>query len=174
MGRADLADTAEGAEAADVSRQPVGAGWPAGAATAAALIAVEVVYSPAPREVEVYALTLPAGSAVDAALKASGLWQRHPQLDMSALSFSVWGRSMPLDHVLRERDRVEVCRALTVDPKEARRLRYKRQGPRRPRPGAQAVAGGDGVQLQKPGSDEGPDAGPGAGPVPAPGTARDP
>jgi uncharacterized protein len=39
----------------------------------------------------------------------------------------VWGRVTPLDHVLRDGDRVEIYRPLTVDPKEARRLRYKRQ-----------------------------------------------
>jgi putative ubiquitin-RnfH superfamily antitoxin RatB of RatAB toxin-antitoxin module len=33
----------------------------------------------------------------------------------------------PLDHVLREGDRIELYRPLAVDPKEARRLRYKKQ-----------------------------------------------
>jgi putative ubiquitin-RnfH superfamily antitoxin RatB of RatAB toxin-antitoxin module len=32
-----------------------------------------------------------------------------------------------LRQVLRDGDRIELCRALTVDPKEARRLRYKGQ-----------------------------------------------
>ena len=32
--------------------------------------------------------------------------------------------------VLRERDRVEVYRPLQVDPKEARRLRYRKAGQR--------------------------------------------
>jgi hypothetical protein len=31
------------------------------------------------------------------------------------------------DHALRDRDRVEIYRPLIVDPKEARRLRYKRK-----------------------------------------------
>jgi hypothetical protein len=38
----------------------------------------------------------------------------------------VWGRKQPLDAALRDRDRVELYRPLQVDPKEARRLRYKR------------------------------------------------
>jgi uncharacterized protein len=42
----------------------------------------------------------------------------------------IWGRKLPLHTLLRERDRVELYRALRVDPKEARRLRYKRaKGP---------------------------------------------
>ncbi len=39
----------------------------------------------------------------------------------------VWGRPQAPDWPLRDGDRVEVYRVLTVDPKEARRLRYKRQ-----------------------------------------------
>ena len=31
--------------------------------------------------------------------------------------------------MLRDRDRVEIYRPLTVDPKEARRLRYRRRDP---------------------------------------------
>jgi putative ubiquitin-RnfH superfamily antitoxin RatB of RatAB toxin-antitoxin module len=33
-----------------------------------------------------------------------------------------------LDHVLRDRDRIELYRGLKVDPKEARRLRYRAAG----------------------------------------------
>jgi putative ubiquitin-RnfH superfamily antitoxin RatB of RatAB toxin-antitoxin module len=43
----------------------------------------------------------------------------------------VWGRVQPADTPLRDRDRVEVYRPLLVDPKEARRQRYKKQ--RQPR-----------------------------------------
>jgi hypothetical protein len=46
------------------------------------------------------------------------------------LKVGVWGRLRPLDACLRERDRIEVYRPLTVDPKEARRLRYRNRGER--------------------------------------------
>jgi putative ubiquitin-RnfH superfamily antitoxin RatB of RatAB toxin-antitoxin module len=35
-----------------------------------------------------------------------------------------------LETILRDRDRIEVYRPLTVDPKEARRLRYRASGER--------------------------------------------
>ena len=38
----------------------------------------------------------------------------------------VWGRACEPGQVLRDRDRVECYRPLTVDPKEARRLRHRR------------------------------------------------
>ncbi|WP_119965707.1 RnfH family protein [Simplicispira lacusdiani] len=56
----------------------------------------------------------------------------------------VWGRVVERDEVLRAGDRIEVYRALTVDPKVARRQRFARQGARatglfaRQRPGGKA------------------------------------
>lgn len=88
-------------------------------------ISVEVAYSPAANEVEVIALQLSAGSTLADALLASGLPQRHG-LDAGTLRAGIWGRASEPATVLRERDRVEIYRPLLVDPKEARRLRYKR------------------------------------------------
>lgn len=87
---------------------------------------ITVAYSPAPRVVDQVRLTLPAGSTVGEAIAASGLVDKHA-LDLGALAFGVWMRAEPADTVLRAHDRVEIWRPLTVDPKEARRLRYKRQ-----------------------------------------------
>ena len=88
-------------------------------------IEVEVVYCPGPGVVDLVRLRLPAGSTVGAALVASGVVGRHG-LDAQALRVGVWCRASELASVLRDRDRVELYRPLTVDPKEARRLRYKR------------------------------------------------
>jgi putative ubiquitin-RnfH superfamily antitoxin RatB of RatAB toxin-antitoxin module len=88
-------------------------------------LAVEVVYCPAPGEIDRVPLMLPPGSTVADALQASGLLLRHG-LAVEGLRVGVWCRAAALDLVLRQRDRVEVYRPLTVDPKEARRQRYKR------------------------------------------------
>lgn len=86
---------------------------------------VEVVYCPGPRRCERIALRLPDGACLGDALAASGLCARHG-LQAGALLTGVWGRKQPLQAPLRDRDRVEIYRPLQVDPKEARRLRYKR------------------------------------------------
>lgn len=91
---------------------------------AAAALAVEVVYASAPHAIDLTPLQLPAGATVAIALQASGVLQRHG-LPLDGLRVGVWGRACALDQLLRERDRVEVYRSLTVDPKEARRQRYK-------------------------------------------------
>lgn len=86
-------------------------------------IRVTVAFSPAPREVREWQLELPAGSTVADAIAASGL-------DADASMAGVWGRRASAAQVLRDRDRVEIYRPLTVDPKVARRERFRRQGVR--------------------------------------------
>ena len=87
---------------------------------------IEVLFSPAPRTVEARWVELPAGSLLADALEASGLLAGRG-LAMECVSVAIWGRTKPLGTPLRVGDRVEICRGLQVDPKEARRLRYKRQ-----------------------------------------------
>ena len=89
---------------------------------------VSVAYSPRVGEVDEVELDLPAGATLIEAIRASGLIERHPELDIAAARIGVWGRVQPASQPLRERDRVEIYRALQVDPKEARRLRYRRDG----------------------------------------------
>lgn len=92
---------------------------------------VLVSYSPASRQVDSVQLLLSPGSTVADALRASGLLERHGLVLGESLSVGVWGRLRPLDSPLREADRVEVYRGLLVDPKEARRQRYRKQPPRK-------------------------------------------
>lgn len=87
---------------------------------------VEVVYCPRPGEADCSSLQLPPGSTAGDALRASGVLARHG-LDAAALRIGVWCRSAGADTPLRDHDRVELYRPLTVDPKEARRLRYRRR-----------------------------------------------
>lgn len=97
---------------------------------------VELVYCPAPGQVDHSRLQLPPGATVMQALQASGVLQRQG-LQPEGLRLGVWGRACEPGAVLREGDRVEIYRGLLVDPKEARRLRYQKHraqkaaGPRR-------------------------------------------
>jgi hypothetical protein len=89
-------------------------------------LAVEVVHCPRPGVCEVVPLQLDAPATVADALRASGLLQRHG-LSLEGLRVGIWGRVQPPETPLRARDRIEIYRALRVDPKEARRLRYRGQ-----------------------------------------------
>ncbi len=94
-------------------------------ASETARLNVVVAYSPAAGQVDVTQLSLPAGATVLQALRDSRLLERYPGIDLASQKVGVWGKLRALDDVLREGDRVEVYRPLLVDPKEARRQRYK-------------------------------------------------
>jgi putative ubiquitin-RnfH superfamily antitoxin RatB of RatAB toxin-antitoxin module len=93
------------------------------------MIQVTLSCSPAAREVFEQVLQLADGIVLGDAVKASGLSLRFPDLDWRhAMTPGIWGRAVEWDQVLKEGDRIELCRPLTVDPKVARRERFKRQG----------------------------------------------
>lgn len=93
---------------------------------ASAELHIELAYSPAPRQVMLHAMTVAPGTSVLQALQASP-WA---SVKAATLTVGIWGRRVPLSQALREGDRVEVYRGLKVDPKEARRVRYRAQGDR--------------------------------------------
>lgn len=86
---------------------------------------ISVAYSPRAGELELVEITLPAGATVELALSHSGLFDRYPGLTVADCKMGVWGQLRSLNDPLRDLDRVEVYRPLQVDPKEARRLRYR-------------------------------------------------
>lgn len=93
-------------------------------------IQVTVVYSPGSRDVREVSLRLAASSSVLQAVRASGLLQLFSAIDLQAAVVGVWGRKASLSQALRDNDRIEIYRPLTVDPKVARRERFARQGAR--------------------------------------------
>ena len=95
-----------------------------------AVLHVRVAYSAVPREVDEVTLELPAGSTLADALVASGLLARHGLVMDEQLAVGIWAKARPLHTPLRESDRVEIWRPLQVDPKEARRKRYRKQTPK--------------------------------------------
>lgn len=96
---------------------------------------VEIAYSPKARVVDRVELSLAGPCTVGEALRQSGLLQRHPEIDLERQRVGVWGRPRRVDDLLSDGDRVEIYRALQVDPKEARRQRQRRQSGRAPKRG---------------------------------------
>lgn len=85
-------------------------------------IHVEVAYA-TPRQQCVKSLILPAGSSVIQAIRASGLLDEFPEIDLNQQRVGVFGEFVQLDAPLHDGERVEIYRALIADPKEARRRR---------------------------------------------------
>ena len=94
---------------------------------------ITVVYSPRSRQVHELTLHVPEGTTVVQAVRASGVLDQFPEIhlqDSAAFGIGLWGRKTTAHHVLRDQDRIEIYRALTVDPKVARRERFQKQGSR--------------------------------------------
>lgn len=89
---------------------------------------VELVWSPVAGDVQHRCLEVEEGATLASALQACADFMAAQSQPLEQLRIGIWGRLRPLQTPLRERDRIEVYRPLTVDPKEARRLRYAKRG----------------------------------------------
>jgi putative ubiquitin-RnfH superfamily antitoxin RatB of RatAB toxin-antitoxin module len=78
-------------------------------------------------------VSLPAGATVADAIGAAGVLARRPELASAPPDVGIWGRSCALTQRVEDGDRVELYRPLTVDPKEARRVRAEVRRRRAPR-----------------------------------------
>ena len=88
-------------------------------------ISVEVVYALRDRQ-DLVSLELAEGATVREAIEASGLLEKHPEIDLNgANKVGVFAKLTPLTTTLQDRDRVEIYRPLIADPKEVRRKRAK-------------------------------------------------
>ena len=85
-------------------------------------IQLEVTYAKPDRQ-EIVSLKLPEGSTIQQAVEASGLLERHPEIDLAKAKVGIYGKLSRMDTVVRERDRVEIYRPLIADPKEVRKQR---------------------------------------------------
>ena len=94
-------------------------------------LAIELVFAESPRRLHRMSLSMPAGATVADALRASGWRDLLGAEVIDGLRLGVWGRTCEPQVVLRDRDRIELYRPLQVDPKEARRQRYRRDGIKR-------------------------------------------
>lgn len=95
---------------------------------------ITLVYAPEARQMRQWMIDMPAGSTLAQALVQSGamaeLAELAEQLATGELTAGIWGRAAMPSQVLENGDRVELYRALRVDPKVARRERFKGQGSR--------------------------------------------
>lgn len=87
---------------------------------------IEVVYA-TPERQDVAVVELPAGATAIAAIRASGMLERHPGIDLATQKIGVFGKPVDASTTLRDGDRVEIYRALRVDPRAARRARASRK-----------------------------------------------
>jgi len=86
------------------------------------IINAEVVYA-LPHEQVLVKVKLAQGATVADAVRASGVMEKHPEIDLAQNKLGIYGKLTKADALLRDRDRVEIYRPLIADPKEVRRKR---------------------------------------------------
>lgn len=91
-------------------------------------IGVTVCYATA-RQEWLRELEVASGTTIGAAIEQSGVLEAFPDINLSTQPVGIYAKKKTLDTVLRERDRIEIYRALVADPKDSRRKRAaKREG----------------------------------------------
>jgi uncharacterized protein len=88
-------------------------------------IDIEVVYA-LPGEQMLLRQSVPAGATVADAIHASGVLEKHPEIDLDKNKLGIFGKLTKADTVLRDKDRIEIYRPLIADPKEVRRKRAEK------------------------------------------------
>ena len=83
-----------------------------------------------PRQVHEWTAQVPDNTTVGDALGQLPWRESISNEVANSLHLSLWGRTAQADTALREGDRIELTRALRVDPKVARRERFDSQGKR--------------------------------------------
>ena len=91
---------------------------------------VSVAVSLRAGEATEWSLQLPAGATLADALAASVHQGHLSSAAIAGADCGIWGKRVLSAQPLREGDRVELYRPLTVDPKTARRERFAQQGAR--------------------------------------------
>jgi len=90
------------------------------------VIEVQVCYAMADRQI-LRDLKLSQGVTLGEAIKLSGICLEMPDIDPEHMRTGIYGKTKPLDTILRDGDRIEIYRPLRADPKEARRRRVNKR-----------------------------------------------
>jgi len=85
-------------------------------------VGVVVVYA-TPQQEFIQAMQVAPGTTIGQAIEGSGVLARFPEINLVTQPVGIYGKKKTLDTALRERDRIEIYRALVADPKDSRRKR---------------------------------------------------
>jgi putative ubiquitin-RnfH superfamily antitoxin RatB of RatAB toxin-antitoxin module len=95
-------------------------------AAAAPDLQVYLVYA-TPQSEFIHPMRVPPGTTIGQAIEGSGVLASFPDINLVTQPVGIYGKKKTLETVLRERDRIEIYRALVADPKDSRRRRAVRK-----------------------------------------------
>lgn len=89
------------------------------------MINIEIVFA-LPTKATILNIEVMPDTTAEQAVIQSGIIEKCPEIDATALTLGVWNRTVKLNHKLKEGDRIEIYRPLIADPKDARRKRAEK------------------------------------------------
>lgn len=89
------------------------------------MIKVQVVYANTEKQT-VLDIAVPEKTTVQAAIEQSKISEQFSEINLSENKIGIYGELVSLETLVSENDRIEIYRALIIDPMEARRLRAQK------------------------------------------------
>ena len=86
------------------------------------IIHAEIVYA-LPGETTVIPVAIGKETTVGEAIRASGIAEAVPEIDLESVKAGIFSRIVSLDDSVSDGDRIEIYRSLIADPRESRRKR---------------------------------------------------
>lgn len=86
------------------------------------IISVEVAYAK-PEQQKIITVSIEQGSTIETVIDRSGIIELFPEIDLTKQKVGIFGQVKKLTEIVQQGDRIEIYRALLIDPKEARRKR---------------------------------------------------
>lgn len=68
-------------------------------------------------------LEVPDNSTIEQAIYLSGVLKLYPEINLDSQKVGIFGKISPLDTAVKDGDRVEIYRQITVDPQTVQRRR---------------------------------------------------
>ena len=89
-------------------------------------IPIEVAYA-SPQQSWLIPFNVEEGTTIQQAIVTSGILDQCPAIDLKINEVGIFSKIVALDTLVRAGDRIEIYRPLILDPKQARRIRAKKE-----------------------------------------------
>jgi putative ubiquitin-RnfH superfamily antitoxin RatB of RatAB toxin-antitoxin module len=89
-------------------------------------IQIEVAFASEQNQL-IIPLSLPAHYCIEQAIQQSGILTHFPDIDLAKNQVGIFGKLCSLNTIVQAGDRIEIYRALMIDPKKNRINRAKKQ-----------------------------------------------
>lgn len=89
-------------------------------------LAIEVAFANDQKQLTM-PLSVSVACHIEEAIQHSGILSHFPEIDLTKNKVGVFGKLRPLNTLVQAGDRIEIYRALSIDPKKTRINRAKKQ-----------------------------------------------